>query len=129
MEGQSPGIVECWAVRRSSGRGCSPSGPGTCPEIAREKVMRISGFIALAALLVTFGCGGGGGAPPGSVNLNPRSVTLTLTDTQAFNASVVGSPGVGINWTVTEGAAGGTVTSGGFYTAPNAAGVFHVVAT
>jgi hypothetical protein len=34
-----------------------------------------------------------------------------------------------VAWKVLEGAAGGTITSAGLYTAPNAAGTFHVVAT
>lgn len=91
--------------------------------------MRFSGFLAFVAALVIFGCGGGGGPAPGSVTINPKSSTLTLSDTKVFSASVVGSPGVGVNWTVTEGAAGGTVSNTGLYTAPNSPGVFHVVAT
>jgi hypothetical protein len=34
-----------------------------------------------------------------------------------------------VTWTVTEGAAGGSVAGNGLYTAPQAVGTFHVVAT
>lgn len=63
------------------------------------------------------------------VSVSPSAATLTLRDTQTFTASVVGSPNAAVTWSIEEGAAGGSITSGGVYTAPNAPGKFHVVAT
>jgi len=34
-----------------------------------------------------------------------------------------------VSWSVSEGATGGTITTAGAYTAPAAAGTYHVVAT
>jgi len=91
--------------------------------------MRISSTLGLAMLLAVFGCGGGGGgSPPGSVNINPKNVTLTLGDNQTFGATITGSPGAGVTWAVAE-PGGGTITAAGFYTAPGAPGTYHVVAT
>jgi hypothetical protein len=46
-----------------------------------------------------------------------------------FTASVTGASGAEVKWSVAEGGAGGLVTQGGVYTAPQAPGTFHVVAT
>ncbi len=59
--------------------------------------------------------------------LVPAAVTLTIGDTQTFAASFAGNPAV--TWSVAEGAAGGTITTNGIYTAPNVPGTYHVVAT
>lgn len=95
--------------------------------------MRQTTLLGIAVLFVIFGCGGGGGGGGGSnngtVNLGPLSATLTLNDSTTFTANIVGSPGAGVNWTVQEGAAGGSITTGGVYTAPGAPGTFHVIAT
>src|SRR6266436_563853 len=40
-----------------------------------------------------------------------------------------GASNTAVNWTVREGAAGGSITSMGVYTAPNRSGTFHVIAT
>jgi hypothetical protein len=44
-------------------------------------------------------------------------------------ANLYGTGNTGVTWSVQEGAAGGTITSGGLYTAPRTAGTYHVVAT
>jgi WD40 repeat protein len=44
-------------------------------------------------------------------------------------ATVTGTSNTAVNWTVQEGTAGGSITTSGLYTAPNAPGTFHVVAT
>ena len=55
-------------------------------------------------------------------------VNLYATNSVQFTASVSGTSDSAVNWTVTE-PQGGTVTTSGLYTAPAAAGTFHVVAT
>jgi len=64
-----------------------------------------------------------------SVTINPSSVNLTPSATQQFTATVTGASDTSVVWTIQEGAPGGTVTSGGLYSAPGAVGVYHVVAT
>jgi hypothetical protein len=80
--------------------------------------------------------GSDGGAPGDggvgvSVSINPASVTLYSAGTLTFGATVSGTPNTQVVWSVVEGSAGGFVTTGGSYTAPNAivTSVFHVLAT
>jgi hypothetical protein len=62
-----------------------------------------------------------------SVSVAPATVTLPLSGTQTFTATTLDST-QGVTWTVLE-SSGGTITSGGLYTAPATAGTYHVVAT
>ena len=65
-----------------------------------------------------------------TVSVLPSAVTLGNGRTQAFRTTVTGTTNTAVTWRVTEGAAGGTITSSGVYTAPAVgSGVFHVVAT
>jgi uncharacterized protein YjdB len=63
------------------------------------------------------------------VAISPSSATLTLAQSQTFSATVTGSTNTAVTWTISEGAVGGMIDSTGKYTAPNAAGTFHVTAT
>ncbi len=90
--------------------------------------------VALLALAVA--CSGAPGSntesPPAAqgvaVTISPDSATLQPTDGQSFTASVTGTAEPSVTWSVAEGDAGGTITSDGAYTAPEAVGIFHVVA-
>ncbi|MFN8010453.1 MAG: kelch repeat-containing protein [Holophagaceae bacterium] len=94
-------------------------------------------LLPAAALVVACGGGGGGGTPapatPVSVTVSPTTPALATDGTQAFNATVTGSSNTGVTWTIQEGAAGGTISPSGAYTAPavvaNGTGTFHIVAT
>jgi hypothetical protein len=101
------------------------------------------GAIALAIAMVigVWGCGGGStySSPPTSptpppaplitVTVAPNSVTLLLSATQSFTATVTGTSNTAVTWSVQE-SFGGTIDSTGLYTAPqNSTGTFHVVAT
>ena len=66
---------------------------------------------------------------PVSVAIMPASVGMRPGATQTFAATVTGSGNTAVTWTVQEGAAGGTITDAGFYTAPTTLGTYHVVAT
>lgn len=59
----------------------------------------------------------------------PRRISLLAGRSWPFQASSTGLGAAGFNWTVQEGAAGGTVSAQGVYTAPFTAGSYHVVAT
>jgi hypothetical protein len=63
-----------------------------------------------------------------AVSLVPANVTLQTSATQQFVAAVAGTENTTVLYSVQEGAAGGSITTGGLYTAPSSPGVFHVVA-
>ena len=90
------------------------------------------GAPVLLVLLVT-GCGGGSTTTtttnPLVVSISPLTANLNQGATQSFTAIVTGTSNTAVNWTVQEGAGGGSITSVGVYTAPNKSGTFHVIAT
>jgi PKD repeat protein len=70
------------------------------------------------------------GVVPGiSVIVLPSTINVLPNGTQQFTASITGSTNTAVAWSVQEGAPGGTVSASGLYTAPPAAGTYHVVAT
>src|ERR1700751_929603 len=91
----------------------------------------------LGIILALSGCGGGPASTPPPpqpmpsspfVSIMPTSDTLGPNGQRQFLATVsLTNPG--IDWTVGEGAAGGTISSNGLYTAPSKTGAFHVTAT
>jgi hypothetical protein len=56
--------------------------------------------------------------PPTSVAVTPGSVTLTLSQTQIFTASVSGTSNQGVTWSLSP--AAGSISATGLYTAPAA---------
>jgi fibronectin type 3 domain-containing protein len=64
-----------------------------------------------------------------SITLDAQSAELLEGGTRQFTATVTNAAQTSVSWVVIEGNAGGTVSSTGLYTAPHAAGMFHVVAT
>ncbi len=91
-----------------------------------SKRLALVGLLAL--LCLTVGCGGTQTAAI-AVNVSPTPVTVSLSAMQAFMANVTGTNNTAVTWTVQEGAAGGSITGAGVYTAPQVAGTYHVVAT
>lgn len=91
--------------------------------------------VLIGAGVFLSGCGGGSAAPapPSSpavtVAITPSSTMINQGATQTFTASVAGTTNTVVTWSVQEGPSGGTITNAGGYTAPSAAGTFHVVAT
>lgn len=72
--------------------------------------------------------------PPGAgqtpaVSIAPPAASMAVSTVQAFSATVTGVASPNVVWTVREGPTGGSITSGGLYSAPSTAGTFHVVAT
>ncbi len=63
-----------------------------------------------------------------TITITPATAELNTGASQTFSATVEGATDKGVTWSVKE-TDGGTVTAGGTYTAPDAAGTFHVVAT
>ncbi|HYD40965.1 MAG TPA: right-handed parallel beta-helix repeat-containing protein [Anaeromyxobacter sp.] len=70
--------------------------------------------------------------PPGAstvtVTVEPETATVEAGDELPLAATVTGSSVTAVTWTVIEGAAGGSVSAEGVYTAPGIPGTFHVVA-
>ena len=64
---------------------------------------------------------------PGVV-VTPPSALVVVSLTKQFAVQLVGATGA-VNWSIQEGAAGGTVSATGLYTAPATPGTYHVVAT
>ena len=64
-----------------------------------------------------------------AVTISPTTVSLRAGGTQQFSATVTGSADTAATYSIQEGASGGTISAGGFYTAPSSVGSYHVVAT
>jgi hypothetical protein len=60
-----------------------------------------------------------------SVSISPTSASLQIGSPQQFSATVTGSSNTSVTWTAT----GGTISTGGLYTAGNSAGSYSVTAT
>jgi len=89
-------------------------------------------FAALILCLGIEGCGGGNASSPPPIVLiavSPSAATVISSGTQSFTATVTGTTNLAVTWSVQEGAAGGSITSAGVYTAPQTIGTYHVVAT
>jgi len=101
--------------------------------IRSSEQARIYGFCLLIAVTLISGCGGRGTSTPALSPL-PAPVTSALEVTPSsaavrVNAPVQFSANAQVTWSVQEGAAGGTIGSGGTYTAPQIPGLYHVIAT
>jgi len=65
-----------------------------------------------------------------SVTVTPNPVNDFETNgTLQFTASVLGTESTAVTWSIDEGAAGGSITTGGLYTAPSTVGTYHIRAT
>jgi hypothetical protein len=67
-------------------------------------------------------------APPVSVAVAPATGAVDACRPLTFTATVTNATNGSVTWSVQEGAAGGSITAGGVYTAPATAGTYHVVA-
>jgi hypothetical protein len=114
QEGTSGGTIT------SAGRYTAPQTAGTYHVVARSHADSTKS--ATATVTVT--------APPpaATVAVSPTAATLVAGSSQTFTCTVTGTTDTVCTWSVQEGAPGGTVTSGGVYTAPQSAGTYHVVA-
>ena len=67
-------------------------------------------------------------APVVSVAIEPAAATLSSGKSLRFIATVSGSDDVTATWSLQEGDAGGLIQPDGTYTAPAAAGIYHLIA-
>ncbi len=124
--GQSTAVT--WSVQESgggtvnsSGQYTAPGTPGTFHVVATS--VADTSKKATATVTVT---------PNIAVSLSPPTASTTVGGTVTFSATVTGTTAgqsTAVTWSVQEGASGGTVDASGHYTAPNTAGIYHVVAT
>ncbi|WP_257460261.1 hypothetical protein [Archangium lipolyticum] len=63
------------------------------------------------------------------IAIEPSSATLPTAGSTTFTARVTGADDTAVTWSLLEGAAGGTITDQGVYTAPTTPGTYTVVAT
>jgi carbon monoxide dehydrogenase subunit G len=128
ISGESTGVT--WSVQEGasggsidgSGRYTAPGAAGTFHVVARS--VADSSRSATATVTVT--------APVVNVSISPASTSLGPGGTVSFTATVTGTvsgQSTAVTWSVQEGAAGGSIDSGGRYSAPSGTGTFHVVAT
>jgi len=117
-----------WSVQEASGCGSvtqggvytAPAAPATCHVLATSVADGTKSDVATVTVT----------APaPVTVAVNPPSGSPHSCQSLTFTATVTGSSNTAVTWSVQEGSAGGTITSGGVYTAPSTAGTYHVVAT
>jgi hypothetical protein len=100
-------------------------------------MLRIAGIASIIAMfLATSGCGGSStgsnplSSPSPRFSIVPSTASVAAGATYSFvSPTASGVPNPAVSWSVLEGAAGGTVTSAGLYTAPAMPGTYHVVAT
>jgi hypothetical protein len=91
-----------------------------------------SAFASLAVALVA-ACSASGlqtsALGTSSVNVQPPSIRASPGDEVQFTATVTGSIDTGVDWSVQEGVAGGSIDGAGKYQAPSSDGTYTVVAT
>lgn len=67
--------------------------------------------------------------PKVQMSISPAGPSMGAGESQTFQAAISGCVSPAINWSVQGGAAGGTITAAGVYTAPPTFGTYTVVAT
>ena len=105
----------------ADGRYTAPGAAGTYHVVATSSAD--SSKTAAATVTVT------APVPVVAVSVAPASASIAVSGTLQLTATVTGSTNTAVTWAVREGAAGGSVSASGLYTAPATAGTYHVVAT
>src|SRR5439155_20852765 len=86
----------------------------------------------LAAAAMALAVCGPRNVPTGNaigISVIPASASVAPDAIPPFTATVTGTANTSVTWSVQEGAAGGTVSAAGLYTASSTEGTYHVVAT
>ncbi len=119
-----PSSAVTWSVQEASGCGTisngvyrAPSAAAVCHVVATSAADGRTTDVATVTVNA-----------PVRVTITPATATVDGCRTVSFAAGVSGSSNQGVTWSVLEGAAGGTITAAGVYTAPEDAGTYHVVA-
>jgi acyl-coenzyme A thioesterase PaaI-like protein len=120
----SKNIAVTWTVQEgAAGGSIDNQGNYTAPQVAGT-------YHVIATSMADPGRSGSATVTvPVAVTVTPNPATVFQGGMQAFMATVTGSANIAVTWTITEGAAGGTIDANGNYIAPMSQGTFHVVAT
>ncbi len=76
-------------------------------------------FPGLSLMLLVAGCGSTNPSTPIGVSVSPAAVSVAVGQSQTFTAAVTGTANTAVTWSVAAGAANGSITAGGVYTAPS----------
>jgi hypothetical protein len=113
-----------WSVEESSGGAINSTGLYTAPQNSSGTFHVVATSQANSAVqgvaAVTI--------QPAQLTVSPPAASLAPNGSQTFTASAVGFANNGVTWTVQE-KGGGVINEVGDYTAPNAVGFYHVIAT
>jgi hypothetical protein len=110
QEGATGGVID------ASGNYIAPARPGVFHVVASSQVDATKTAVATVTVLAV------------AVAISPNSTPVLVGGQQQFTATVTGAVNTAVTWRVQE-TGGGSVTTTGLYTAPGAAGTFHVIAT
>lgn len=113
-----------WSVQEGAGGSITSAGMYTAPNTpgVYHVVATSQADIAThGAAIVT--------VPQISISIQAAPTSVITGGTLQFTADITGTINTAVTWTVEEGAAGGTITSTGAYTAPATPGTFHLIAT
>jgi len=81
--------------------------------------MRRPLFLSLGCFAVLFsGCAGTSSKATVTISVAPAAASVAVGNTQQFNATVTGTSNTAVTWSVAGGAANGSISSTGLYTAP-----------
>ncbi len=123
----TPNTSVAWSVQETTGGTVSSTGLYTAPSAGGTfHVVATSSAdpTKSAAATVTVNV-----PAPVVVTVSPATGSINSCKTLQLIATVTGTTNTAVTWSVQEGAAGGTVSAAGLYTAPNGPGTYHVVAT
>ncbi|MFY9805298.1 MAG: kelch repeat-containing protein [Candidatus Acidiferrales bacterium] len=113
-----------WSVQENSGGTIDSAGVYTPPANGTGTFHVIATSVANSAYygvaVVT--------VPTAQITIDPAAATVHPGGMRTFTATVTGLNNTAANFTIQE-AAGGLINSAGVYTAPNAGGFYHVIAT
>ena len=107
--------ADCGTVS-TTGLYTAPSAAGTCHVTIASAVNTSASAVATVTVNL----------PANVVTVNPATYTLDACTTAQVQATTQRGT---LSYTVSEGAAGGSVSATGLYTAPATSGTYHVVAT
>jgi hypothetical protein len=117
-----------WSVLEGSAGGSITNGLYTAPAstgVYHVAALSQADTTKLAVATVTVSTS----APVVTVEISPASASTSIGEVLQFTATVSGNANTNVDWTVAEGASGGSISSSGLYTAPATAGTYHIVAT
>jgi Bacterial Ig-like domain (group 2) len=113
-----------WSVEESSGGTIDSAGLYTPPQNGAGT------FYVIATSQANSAAAGAATVivPMPQITIDPVTATLRPDGTRTFAATISGLTNTTVNFTIQQ-SAGGLINSAGLYTAPTAAGFYHVVAT